>query len=404
MGDNKPLVIVLSRNYSTGLGIIRSLGEAGYIVDLVASVKKSGSSVIASSSKYVRRSIEVKSEKIQGDTGETLIEALLNFAPETEERIVLFPTDDFTTMVVDDNRELLARRFDIPGIIGGGNGSCSYFMNKSVQHELASDAGLLVPMEWIVSLKSQIIVPKDVVYPCFVKPLASATGHKTEMKICENQEVLKTHLEKMKSFFSDREVLVQEYLEIDKEYDMSGVCLDKQVIIPGVIEKTQIAQYELGVTMAGKMIPVDTLGDTAEKIKTLLRKIGYVGIFDLELNLCKEKIYFNEINFRSGGPNYAYFLNGVNLPKLLLEYMNGKNISEIAQPEIMEFGKSFVYEKVAWEDFIHGYLTNMERNKIISDANFTLLNSEEDPKPGKIFEKKIKLSAIKQRIKKFIFG
>ena len=46
----KPLVIVLSRNYSTGLGIIRSLGAAGYTVDMVASTKKKGSSIIASCS------------------------------------------------------------------------------------------------------------------------------------------------------------------------------------------------------------------------------------------------------------------------------------------------------------------------------------------------------------------
>ncbi|MDQ9831141.1 hypothetical protein RFX70_20360, partial [Acinetobacter baumannii] len=65
MNNEKPLVIVLSRNYSTGLGVIRSLGQAGFDVELIASTKKRGSSIIASSSKYVSHMIEVVSPKIQ---------------------------------------------------------------------------------------------------------------------------------------------------------------------------------------------------------------------------------------------------------------------------------------------------------------------------------------------------
>ena len=39
---NAPLVLVLARNYSTGLSVIRSLGAAGYTVDLIASAYKKG--------------------------------------------------------------------------------------------------------------------------------------------------------------------------------------------------------------------------------------------------------------------------------------------------------------------------------------------------------------------------
>ena len=45
------LVVVLSRNYSTGLSVIRSLGEAGYTVDLIASALKEGRSLAISKSK-----------------------------------------------------------------------------------------------------------------------------------------------------------------------------------------------------------------------------------------------------------------------------------------------------------------------------------------------------------------
>ena len=45
--NNKPLVVVLSRNYSTGISVIRSLGAAGYTVDLVASAFREGRSQVA---------------------------------------------------------------------------------------------------------------------------------------------------------------------------------------------------------------------------------------------------------------------------------------------------------------------------------------------------------------------
>lgn len=398
MDNSKPLVVVLSRNYSTGLGVIRSLGEAGYTVDLIASVKKPGTSVIASSSKYVRNSVEILSRKIQGDTGENIIEALLEYAKKNNEKKVLFPADDFTTSVIDKNREVLSEYFLMPSVKNGFGNSITACMDKVIQSRIAAESGLLVPEEWTISLKGDINIPCDLIYPCFVKPVQSFAGHKTEMAVCESETQLYAHLLEMKSFFSDREVLVQEFLNIDKEIDLSGVCAGQKVIIPAVIEKTHIAQYERGVTMSGRLMPIDILGDTGDRIINMMQQFGYTGMFDMELNICGDKIYFNEINFRSGGPNYSYQLNGVNLPDLFIKAVTDTAYDE--EEEIMKtFGKSFVYEKVAWEDYIHGYMTKSEMHKCINDADYTLLANKNDEAPGKIFFKRIRLSALKNRLK-----
>lgn len=398
MNDSKPLVIVLSRNYSTGLGIIRSLGAAGYTVDLVASTKKKGSSVIASSSKYVRNSVEVLSPRIQEDSGHGLIKVLMKYAETCKRTMVLFPADDFTASVIDSNRSILREHFLMPHIAGEADTSLSDFMNKAVQSRMARKAGLDTPEEWIVSLEDKISVPEDVRYPCFVKPLQSVSGHKTEMKVCSDKVELKKHLLVMKDFYSSRSVLVQEYLRIDKEYDLSGVCLGQEVIIPAVLEKTRIARHELGVTMSGRMEAVDILGEAEKKIKEMLRQFCYVGMFDMELHLCGGKFYFNEVNFRSGGPNYAYYLSGVNLPALFVRALTGEGrISE--ENGIKSLGKTFVYEKVAWEDYIYSHMTKKELRQCIEEADFTLLADEDDPGPGRRFYKRIRLSALKHRIK-----
>lgn len=401
MENSKPLVIVLSRNYSTGLGVIRSLGAAGYDVDLIASTKKKGSSVIASSSKYVRNSVEVVTSRIQGDKGTEIVEILKKYAKTHKERMILFPVDDFTASVVDANRETLKESFCMPEIIEKEGLSINRLMDKTVQGRLAEDAGLLTPEEWVVSLRNNIEIPEDIKYPCFVKPIQSVSGHKTEMAVCDTREKLENHLFEMKKFFSDREILVQEFLKIDKEYDLSGVCLDQEIILPGVIEKTRIAQYEQGVTMSGKMLPIDVLGEVKDKIIEFLQQIRYVGMFDMELCLCGDRIYFNEINFRSGGPNYFYHQNGANLPEIFVDAILGKKFDS-NKVLIKKFGKTFVYEKVAWEDYIHSYISYQELKKCINEADYTLLQDKNDPAPGKYFNRRIRLSALKQKMKRKI--
>ena len=400
MKKEKPLVIVISRNYSTGLGVIRALGTAGYTVDLIASTKKKGSSIIASSSKYVRNSVEVLSPKIQGDSGQGILEELMKYSGR-EEKPVVFSVDDFTTSVIDHNREMLNEHFVLPGIKNGKNSSLVNLMDKTVQTVAARLAGIDIPLEWVIDLRNAIVLPQEIVYPCFVKPLMSAEGNKSEMAVCYDSEALYSQLEKMKDFYAERNVLIQEYLDIDKEFDLSGICLDQKIIIPGIIEKTHIAKYERGVTMAGKMVDAGALGQINVKIREMLKKFHYVGMFDMEFNLCGDKLYFNEVNFRSGGPNYAYYLNGVNLPEMFVRYVTGQNIDGM-KAAIETYGKSFVYEKVVWEDFMNGYMTRKEMKSCIKDADFTLLADQNDPDPGKWFFRRIRLSALKHKVKNLL--
>ena len=391
----EPLVIVLSRNYSTGLGVIRSLGAAGYTVDLIASVKKRGSAVIASSSKYVRKSVEVLSTKIQGDDGEGIINALLSYVSEDRKKVI-FPVDDFTAAVVAGNRERLSRDFLFPDMLGEDRVPLVKYMDKVIQAGIAEGHGLSVPRHWIVSIEGDIKLCDDIKYPCFVKPLQSISGQKTEMGRFDSADELLGHLENMKDYYSDRSVLVQEYLDIEAEYDLCGVCLDREVIIPALIEKTRVAGFEKGVTMSGKLVPLDDLGEAKGKTIDMLKSLRYFGMFDLEFIKSGGKLFFSEINFRSGGPNYSYFLNGANLPAIVVEELvNGSHDKE--WETVNEYGKSFVYEKVAWEDHMRGYLSKEDFLDCINNSDYKLLENDDDPEPGRHFNKRIRMSAMKHR-------
>lgn len=397
--NNKPLVVVLSRNYSTGISVIRSLGAAGYTVDLVASAFREGRSQVAACSRYVRNSVEVVSKKVKDGDDAELLDELLKYKGMCDEKPVLFPTDDYTASIMDLNRDILSSIFIMPEIVGGGEGAMTEHMGKIKQSELAKKVGLPVPKEWSISLRGdRVVIPEDMVYPCFCKPMESITGYKREMAKCEDEAELLSHLNRLRRIFADRSVLVQEFLEIDNEIDIGGVCLDQEIIIPAIIKKTNVAQYEKGVTLAGKVYPVEELGQLQETITAMLREFHYFGMFDMELNIVGDKIYFNEVNLRSGGPNFSYFMSGVNLPALFVKEALGEGHTH-EDEKVEAYGKSFIYEKVAWDDYINGFMTKKELDECIAAADIKLLCNDDDPAPGEFFIKDMTKRARRRKIK-----
>lgn len=388
--EEKPLVVVLSRIYSTGLAVVRSLGSAGYPVDYIGNCHKEGASLIAAQSKYINNSVEVVSRKVDGGNDTLVMAELLKYRKlkKPGERIVLFPTDDYTASVMDSNRDRLKRIFVMPGITDGSEGLMMHKMRKAVQSKMAAESGLNVPAEWIVSLREKdIALPDGIIYPCFVKPIESITGYKREMKLCQSENALRDHLMMLRRRYADRDVLVQEFLEIDQEIDMSGICFDQDVFIPAIIRKTHVAQHERGVTLAGKVVPFEELGeDVVNGVKRLMRAFRYNGMFDLELNIVGDKIYFNEVNLRSGGPNYSYFMSGVNLPAFTVKGLLGQEFDE-DDVKVETYGKNFIYEKVAWDDYSAGFINKRQLNKMLAAADIRLLEAKDDPAPTEMFNK-----------------
>ena len=133
MNKNKPLVVVMSRNYSTGLSIIRSLGIEGYPVDLIASANRTGQSATIAGSKYINNYVEVIAKKVELDRDEALLKELLKYKGKYDNKPVLFPTDDYTTSVMDLNRGVLEDIFIMPKVAGGAAGDLKHLMDKSVQ-------------------------------------------------------------------------------------------------------------------------------------------------------------------------------------------------------------------------------------------------------------------------------
>lgn len=416
MSASETNVIVLTRYWPNALSVIRSLGSAGYTVDLISSMSEKDAAIIAASSKYVRKSVETicKSVKQSDDPG--LLDAILSFgdASGSGSKAVLFPTDDYTASFIDRFSDDLKDLFLMPSAGDGSPGSITALMNKETQSRLASEAGLLCPREWKISLEGTITIPDDMVYPCFVKPIDSVSGFKGEMAKCSSPEELTAHLERLQSKNPARSMLVQEYLDIDGEIDMSGISImgddgSLEVIVPAIIRKSCVASYERGVTVAGTMHPAEELGeDVLKGIERLIVSSGYRGIFDLELNMAGGRLWFGELNLRSGGPNYAYYLCGINLPELVVKDLAGLPIYE-DEKKAARYGISFVYEKVLWKEYMTGKITRSELNEMLAGADYKFIENSDDPLPYKIFKRKTaeeirekRKKRIKKRLKRLL--
>ena len=389
MNREEILVVVLSRNYSTGLSVIRSLGTQGYTVDLVASAPREGASEFIQKSKFIRKSVEVTAKKVKDEDDLALVEALKAYEGEHPTKPVLIAADDYTAAIMDNHRDVLKDIFIMPGIVGGEPGSLVHMMDKSVQGEIARSVGIKTPEEWVVSLRDEeFSLPEGIIYPCYVKPLGSIIGHKQEMERCDDRIELVEHLKKLRENYPNRSVLVQKFMYIDEEYDLEGVCMDQEIILPGIIWKQVVANYDRGVPLYGKLFPTEKFGAFMDKVREFLREFHYFGMFDLGFNVIGDEFYFNELNLRSGGTNYVYFESGVNLSEIFVKAALKEPISE-EERCAKEFGKTYIYEKVAWDDYFHDNLTRKEVNEMIENADIHIMVNDYDPIPGELFNEEI---------------
>lgn len=394
---NDVIAIVLGWNYSTALGVVRSLGMGGFRVHLYYIAKMIGGSRITASSKYVENVIEHI-----GRDDDNIIAELCNHYKGNSEKLVLVPTDDYTSSLIDRNYHSLVGRFLMPHIGQGEQGTITRLMDKSVQVELGNQHSLrtIHCKQVFLPENGAIAIPDDINYPCFVKPLVSLNGRKTEMLKCDTYEQLQGHLEAMRRRMSGRTILVQDYLDIQEEYSISGLCLNQEVILPALLRRLFVGKHERGVTIVGELVPVASVIDFEDQLKQLLRSLHFTGLFCIDLIRASDVVFFSEINFRSAGSLYGYVKAGANLPFLLVNSLIGKKDDTLSTK--VRYGTRFFYDKVAWEDLLLGNCTRRDFRNYEAASEFSFMKDEDDPMPGKLLYRKMWLRYMKKCVKSML--
>lgn len=323
---NRTFIVFAEEHYNP-LGVIRSLGEAGF--NPIAIIIKGGPH-LASKSKYLSKVYYVENR-------EHGLKILLKEYSGCMEKVFVYACDDTTEEFLDNHYEELKEDFIFYN--AGKAGRVTEFLNKETIWNLALKHGLNF-LEAVAVKKDEI--PENLEYPIITKAIDSTVGGwKNDMFICHDQLELKAAYAKIQS----PEVMLQKYIVKKNEYCLEGFSCNhgEQVFI--AIES--VYNYKLPMSYS----PYMTVNNFSNKnnvfrgLKEMFREIGFEGIFEVEFLEAEDGIlYFGEINFRNSTWSYASTCAGMNLPVLWAEAMLEGKLPENCFNKIPEPGFTAMVE------------------------------------------------------------
>ena len=391
-----PRVMVAGRNYSSNLCMARSLGLAGYDVEIlrIHTRKPDGRNVLASMipeaySKFVKAFYVCS---LQGDS-RNAVNALLK-AADRERKMLLIPTDDVAAYIIDEFYDQLKDCYYMPDINETQNGITA-MMSKSLQKELAERFGIPVLHSSKVRVSNaEYILPKGITYPCFVKPDVSRLSSKKRMGKCSDEDELRAILDDIGKSL-DFEMLIEDYLEIKSELSILGLCCEGKVLCPGVMEAVDGGHgARRGVAATGKCLaPYENKRiseELMEKLSRFMGSLGYTGLFDIDLIETSDgSIYFVELNLRCGASAYVLTGYGINLAGIYADHkLKGEEIPDEDELKRRCAGSNtvtFSSEKVLLEEYADGNISEKEFKDAIHSAEIHFIMDENDIIPYRKF-------------------
>ena len=391
-------VIVIGKNYSSTLGLIRSLGEAGYEVRLLALQKRVFE--IAAKSRYVKKALYVEIDFFERETEEEELRALEELRGN-DDRILVIPCRDITCMMLERNWDRLSGHFYIPNI-NDLPGELDRFSDKFIQEELARACGIPTPDGKIYDTDERGIMQSlsEVEYPCFMKPLSSSKseGEKRHLLLCHHAEELQAGMEKARIKGKCQQVLIERYLPVDQELSAYGVAANGKVFIPACMRAIRDGfGGHRGVAAEGEVVSSSILGDLKPKLEEFVRRSGLNGLFCIDLLECGGERFFLEMNLRMGGSCYAVTMAGANLPAALAD-MIYHNSDE--GPEDIVASVCFESELIDIDNYIKGFISYRDMKRHLAGGQAHFIQSDEDPEPWNALKKKCRVWIAKKGLRK----
>lgn len=110
---------------------------------------------------------------------------------------------------------------------------------------------------------------------------------------------------------------VQELRKNEHEIVLPGLITKDEIFVPGYILKHR--EFLGGTTYSSVKKHNTTTEQLAAYSATMLRKIGYVGLFGVEAMFNGKDYVFIELNLRNDATCYSMAVAGVNLPAMYVD-------------------------------------------------------------------------------------
>lgn len=300
---NSYKVVILGQEHHNALNVARQLWLAGVKpYGIINDSKRLFSSVIIHS-RYWKKCVIVRDEKHGIKKAIELYGDLVN-------KPVLITCTDKYAACVDNNLNELKKYFVCPGV--DEQGMLTKMMDKQWQHAFCKKNDINVVPSLEVNLLNynktiidNLLRQENVEKSYIVKPLVSALGDKSDIRICENDDELHSALCDFKEKNYDK-VIVQHVLEYDYEMLLVGACFNNCPRNKFILLKT-IRSYPVGrgTGCYRRFVVEKQVNEQADSIMSKLRKTGYRGLVDIEFFYKDGRLYLNEFNLRSSGSSFV---------------------------------------------------------------------------------------------------
>lgn len=319
-------VIIIGGEHHNGLGLARILGLNGIRVHayVIGDIKKS----FLRLSKYVEDCRVFPSEACALDDIKRRFDTLQN-------RYFIIPYSDTAALSLDLRLDEFSDFF-VPSI-NKEKGRIAKMMDKVEQYNFAKEHNIKMAETLVYYFnKDQNDIGK-MKYPCIVKPVISAEGHKRDITICYSKEELENTLRVLKQKKYSR-VLIQEFLKIDYEIDVFGCILKSSPFICQIPTKT-IRSWPIsgGTNSYSQIITDEIILHKCKKIISAIKDQGFYGLFDVELFVIGEDIVLNEINYRNSGDVYMGINQRYYYPYAWTQDCMGQEYSILPNPNRTDF-------------------------------------------------------------------
>lgn len=365
---NNRIIVIGNANHHNTLSIVRCLGEAGINIELMVIGPPNG---CATKSKYVTKIWAVT-------TKEEIVPQLLQTRTEPTSKTIIICCSDESVHQLDLHKDDLQKDFYF--FSTEDQGQLTRYLDKQEQLILAKLIGFNVPLSKVYDGKGIFSFDK---FPSLLKPLESINGGK-KIKICQNSDEMKKEIE---SFSKGNSVQVQQFINREKEFVVVGLSTAEGIIIPAYVEKIRDNK---GGTTFSIVRRIERLPSTdIDKCRQIINRIGYRGLFGIEMIQSNGKYYFIEVNLRNDATCYAISKAGVNLPLAYVKSSIGDDINKLIHHPIEE-----IYSMVELKDlkFVlkgkvapHKWISQMRKSQCKYYYNC------EDPNPFKFAIREIVL-------------
>ena len=392
-------IIILGSNPASRLALIRAVGEVEgcrvTIVNMVLQLPDKPFRTIDSYSKYVDGVLFARKFDADG-----LANLLLSKCQDEKAKPIIMSIDDDSACLVDSIQDRLCNKFFVPHIQHRA-GAIAHLMDKQVQKELAKQFGFNVAKSWPIDFKDgKYEVPESITFPCYVKGRLSYHSAKLHQKKCSTEKELTEWL-KVIAKENPSPMLIEEFLDINKEYGIIGYSDPQKVILPGIVELLDGGHGgHKGVSAFGRVNDFGLNEELKPQVEQLMKHIQLTGMFNIDFVEANGKWFFVELNVRYAAYGYAVCRAGVNLPAFQLYGCLGKDDVELNTQVAREF--CYVNEKVAFDDIVGGYRSWKNFRSLVKRADCCMIRQDDDPQPYRQFRKGMPIIYLKSIIKRLI--